>query len=178
MWTRLLEDPWPAAVCGLLVMATCAAGWFVSGTRAWLAGVAIAAGIMLGLIIIERLVVTDREELEPLFLQAAADLAAGDAPAVLAFVDPAQMVLRNRIRQELQRARITDLRITRLRIEVDTNQTPKTATAEVEASVGIKDRSGALPFDQILPRATVKLHKPADTWFITSFEPHRRRPGP
>ena len=167
----LFESPLAVLTCGL--------GLEVAlGLAVWLTGRASLLRAMLAVFVItllaiglERLVVTDREQIDALLDHGVQAVLANDTPGVLATLDPGATELRRTVTQMLARGHVEELKITHQEIVVRRGENPRTATAHVIAR--IKARLPAAPTPQGLLPVVLELRK-TDGWKITraDFKPH------
>jgi ketosteroid isomerase-like protein len=131
-----------------------------------------------GLLILERLVVTQTEEVEDALDRVAQALVAGDSQTVLAALSP-QCPKRGEIQSVLSRFTISSARIGGdLEIRFNDLSSPPTATAYFTGIVDAKDNRGAIPYEHMIRKFKVTLRKEGDRWLIhdyTDAEPRKSR---
>jgi hypothetical protein len=143
----------------------------------WLLGAAgLFLVVALGLFIADRLVLTDREYLEALFLRLAVAAEQQDIPTIVAAFDPELHPLRQEAEQVLKRVKPTQILITFLEVTVDAAQDPPQATADVVVRVAGNVIDTGMPGD-MLAEFRVLLHKKDGTWLIRDVEADRTRLG-
>ncbi|HEX3657800.1 MAG TPA: hypothetical protein VHY91_20815 [Pirellulales bacterium] len=167
--TWLTEDPFWAvalAACALLVILLI---MFATGHWAlWkpAAGVVLLA---LAVVVVERLVVTDREQVELVIDQAVQAALHNDMPGIEALIEPQANQLRRQIRSELAHARITQLRVTHEVVRVDHNTVPP--TAEADLIVRLSAQQGRGPIEDAPPIALkVQFSKSTGAWLVRAAE--------
>jgi hypothetical protein len=163
----LVESPALVLTFGGIAAAIVLIAFFQSGRvvwLVWLAGVLLVVAALWGL---ERLVVTDREQIESTFYAAAASLEAGDAKAVLAHVAPRANLLRNEISARMRGNDFDEVRITDLKIEF-ADREPTAAQVRASGRLSIRSSGGLQlhPFGQV----RFALVKEGDHWQITGYE--------
>jgi hypothetical protein len=94
---NLLEDPWPAIIGGGLLAAVLLVIGFKTGRGLWLIIVGLVLVVTAGLVVLERLVVTERERVEQTMVDTAAAVESNNVGAVLAYVSPTAGAARSRI---------------------------------------------------------------------------------
>ena len=115
----LFEDPTTLIVAGLLIEGLLAVALVKSG-RALLIAAMAGVLILVGLgVLVERLVVTDREQIETTLNEVCTALEANEVPGVLSHIDPAATGMRSRVQSDLSSAHITEVRLFDLEIQVD-----------------------------------------------------------
>lgn len=164
-----LESPWPILVIGIAVEAVLAMTLLRTGQgRVLGAMIGVAVFVLLGLLV-ERLVVTDREAVGDALDAAAAAVEANNLDRLLDCVSPKAEKTRKDSRYvlglcEFQKARICDLEIT-----VNRLTSPPTAKAKFRAIGQAKDRSGQIPYQGFARWVTVTMRKEGDRWMIGDY---------
>jgi hypothetical protein len=167
--TWLTEDPFWAvalAACALLVILL-----IMFATGHWglwkpAAGVVLLA---LVLVVVERLVVTDRERIEVVIDRAVQAALRNDMPEIEALIEPQANQLRRQIRSELAHARIVQLRVTHEVVRVDSKSTPP--TAEADLIVRLSSQQGHGPIEDAPPIALkVQFSKASGAWLVSAAE--------
>ncbi len=156
--------------CGLgLELALGVAIWLTGRTALLRAMLAVLVFTMLT-IGVERLVVTDGEQIDALLDDGVQAVLAHDVPAVLATLDPGAAELRRTVTQMLSRGHVEELKTTHREIVVRSSDNPPTATVRLIAR--IKARLPALTSPQGLLPVALELRK-TDGWKIlrADFEP-------
>ncbi|MBM3956078.1 MAG: hypothetical protein FJ309_15960 [Planctomycetes bacterium] len=158
-----------AVVVGMGLLAIAAGAWFVHArVRTAAVACALLAALAAGADLADRLVVTDREAVEDLLPRLAAAAERRDAATVLASIDATIRPLRDETQGLLDRLCPTEIRITKLEVDVDRSITPRTATAELLVRyVGDVGGPGSPATGQTLVPLVLRLHKPAGRWLVT-----------
>src|SRR5690606_896213 len=97
----LWEEPWTIGLLGFGAAALLAAVYRVVRARWLFTGAAVVLVATIGLLILERAVVTDREQVAQTLHQIAENLKRNDVSAVLAAIDPQALALRQRVERIL-----------------------------------------------------------------------------
>jgi len=166
----LTEDPTLLIAAGVLIEALLAVALVKSGRTVLIAVMVGVLAIVLAGVIVERLIVTPREEVETTLYTAAREVEQNDVQGVLSHVDPAAADLRANVRSWLPKIRVREVAIRSLRIEVNRHKNPPTARADFVGRVhGDFHETG---FDQttVLRQFTVEFRKQGDRWLMTSYQ--------
>ena len=124
----LFDRPVYVAILGLLLCVPIAVAWVMSGRKEVLYVLAAAFALFVGLLVAERLIVTDREAIEAAVQQIARDVEANNHAAVEKHVYSGAPQLLQKVRGELPRYNFTECRITsQPNIEVDAKAEPRSA---------------------------------------------------
>lgn len=163
----LFEDPTTLIVAGLLIEVLLGIGLFKSGRGALVLPM-IGLLVLVGLgVLVERLVVTDREQVEDSLDGICRALMANDVPGVLSYIDPEAGGIRSHVQSMLPRAHITDARLYDLVINVNRHTTPPSAEANFTGRVkGSFQGSDGL----VLRRFTVDLRQEGERWLIVDYQ--------
>lgn len=141
--TWLTENPLPIAVAGVLLAALAAIAFSARrnlGSLVALAGVVAATLLLLA---VERLVVTDREQVETTLSDLMAAVEANDVPAALAFIDPAAADMRADAEALMPTVRVDKARATGVEVELHEQANPPTATSRFRGILlGLHSRLG------------------------------------
>jgi len=176
--TTLLEDPVPAIVCGSLVEIVLLVVLWRTGRGvllAWMAGVAMVVG---ALVLLERLVVTDREQIQIAVESARAGLEANDSEAVLVYIAPDAQQVRRLVETAVRHYTFSEVRIFDMQITFGPDSPPDTAEVHISGLVALTDRSGKVPAGQFGVTATVALERIDGRWLVTKvIEARQSLPG-
>lgn len=167
----LFEDPTTLVVAGALIEGLLAVALVKSG-RGLLAVPMLVLALVLGVcLLVERLVVTDREQIEDVFGGVTKALMANDIDGVLAYIDPAAG-MRSQVRNVLSGAHITDARIYDLEVEVNRDARPPAAQAELTGRVKGRYRGEGPAGGEgmMLRRFTVDFRLIDGRWLMTAYE--------
>ena len=167
----LFEDPTTLIVAGVLIEALLAVALVNSRQTklAW-AMLGVMALMMLGLSI-ERLVITDYEQVETILDATAASLAANDVEGVLAKIDPEAAGMRQQVQATLSHAHVSAAHIRDLSVRFHRQTSPPTARAEFIGNVKGSFRAGVDAGEgTVIRRITVDFVRRGDRWLMTGYE--------
>ena len=167
----LFETPWPGFFVCLVAALALGVMLLRTGRGQLLWAMAAVAILAIVLVTVERLVVTDREQVEDTLDRLAAALKKNDAPQVISFISPSNQGLRSYAAQQLKRARIRDAKITGdLSVQIKGRQNPPTATANFIGRIEAVDLRGRAPYGTFISRFEVQLRNEGGRWLITGYE--------
>jgi len=151
--------------------------WTKAGTRLWLvvAALAIVAGV--AVLLADRLVVTHRESVEALLPRLAAAAERQEIDTVLAAIDPDAASVREEARRVLSHVNPTEVRITRLEVEVDETKRPAEANADLIVRVTGTLLEPAGGQGSGLAEVRLRLRHTNGTWLVYEAESDAARPG-
>lgn len=167
----LFEDPTTVIVAGVFLEVLLAVALFNTGRGAiaWaMAGVFVLVGVAM---LVERVVVTEREQIADALAGVASALEANDVERVLSFIDPAASGMRGSVRTALANARIHEARVYDLVVELDGRSNPPTAQAEFTGRVkgSYRGETGGGE-GMVLRKFTVDFRRQGDRWLMTNYE--------
>jgi len=166
--TWFVESAWPSIVLGLSAEAILAV-LLVRTRRGNIVGAMVAvATATVGLMVIERLVVTDNEEIEEMLDGLTRALLANDVQGVVKMftTDSPQM---NEVQEILSHVTVGQARIGDLEICVDKRSFPMSATAHFTERVDARDNRGVMPYERIIRKLKVTLHKEGGHWLLYKY---------
>jgi len=167
----LYEQPLVIVALGVGLILALGAAWSASGRKELLYAVGFAFVLLIVGLIVERVVVTDREAIRSTVLQIASDVQHNDRRAVVGHIYSGSPQLRRQAEAELPKYQFTELRITRIHlIDVDRQAEPRSAIVEFNVMGSGSERSG-LEIEHIAQ--WVKLHMLREKdgrWTVADFE--------
>ncbi len=164
-----LESPWPILMVGIAVEAVLAIALLVTRRGMllwWLLGT--AGFVLLGLLV-EWLVVTDREAIDDALHDCAAAVEANDVNRLLAHISPSAAPVRVDIRTVLERVEVLMARITDLEITVNRRSDPRVAKAVFNAIGKGRDRKGEFPTEPYSCKVIVNLRREGNRWLVAEY---------
>ena len=176
MW--LFEQPLVILFLGIVLVAALAGGFIQTGRRPLLFAMLAVIALTAGLLVLERIVVTQVEQVESTLHQIAAHLERNDVNAVVKMISEGAPELRNEARQKMGLIEISQVRIkNNLKVEIVKDQEPPVAEARFNAVIRGTDRLGQYG-DQAYPRFfIVNLRLEDEQWRVRSYEVQDPRRG-
>ncbi|MGE0607289.1 MAG: hypothetical protein AB7O62_09365 [Pirellulales bacterium] len=174
--TWLYEDPWPIVWIALPLLAMLGVGYYHSRHRGVLAAILTTLALSAAALVIERTVVTEREEIEQTLDAAALAVKQNDLPAVLAFIAPEALAMRSTVQAMLPTLDVADAKVTgNLQIEINSAGKERRATASFigRLTVNRPKAEGVFLHDNYVRPFTVQLRKEGNRWVMTSFSTDR-----
>lgn len=175
-----LESPWPILLIGVIVEAVLGLMLLKTQQGRLLLAMIAVAGIVAGGLVVERLVVTEREEVEQTLYDAVAAVKRGNVDGLLGCISPSATMARGQARFVMQRYEVEDAWIRELEITVNRLTSPPSAKAKFMAIGKGRDRQNAFPYKAFGDRVTVDLRREGDRWLVVGYDaeeysPSRRR---
>ena len=168
--TTLLENPIPILLVGILVEAVLGV-IFMNNRRGIvllpMAGVLVF--VLLG-VLLEWVVVTEREEVEATLDGLAAAIEANDLERALSYVSPkvaSAEKTRRRARWAMNRFEVREAKIRNLEIKINRLTSPPSAKATFNGILSLTDRKGEYPYNTHPIGFTVEFRKEGDRWLLT-----------
>lgn len=131
-------------------------------------GVAIVMGLA---VLIDRLVVTDRERVANLVYEAAAAAQRNEIEPIIANILPSATAVRAEARRWIGQVRLSDVTITNIRVDLDRAAKPRAATAvfRVLAKGEVRDRTAVYPGDYF-GLITAHFVREEGRWMLADYQ--------
>jgi len=177
--TWLTENPFPILLIGSLTTAILVGGWLRTGSKWVLGGAIVAIAITVGLVLAERWIVTDREQVSRTLHEIATAVERNDVEAALTYAYSGAPDVRAHADAELRQYRFSEVNIKRnLQIEVFPNRDPPLATAEFNVIVVLTTRDGLVGTRRIPRYVEMTFYKEDDgRWGVGGYEHFDPRRG-
>lgn len=171
------ESSMPIAIACGVAAGIAAFIWTKTGTRPWIAVAALALVAGVAAVVADRVVVTHREFLEALLPRLASAAERQEIDTILAAIDPDAAAVRAEARGVLARVKPTEVRITRLKVEVDGTKQPAEAKADliVRVTGTLLEPGGGQGSG--LAEVHLRLRHTNGTWLVIEAESDAARPG-
>ena len=165
------EQPLYAVFLGVLVEAVLVMVYLQSGKR-WLISVMLLVALLAGGgVMLERMVVTDRETVEATMTQIVADIESNDASLVLAHIAKEATKKRAESQRILAMVKFRSVEIRRIiKIETMPELSPPQAKANFTVKPVVSDSSGTIEDFPAPRRLEVTFVKEGDAWRILDYE--------
>ena len=171
---------WILLVFLFLAAVILAAMWTATARREPLIG----AGVMLALVplawMVERLVVTDREAIEAMLYEIAAEVKSNNRAAVLSYIHSQESALRAQAEREIGNYRFTDCKITPVHeTVVEGDEPPRTAVAHFNAyAAGTFKVNNETITTDVIRRIELTFRQEEDgRWRVVNYEHSAPLPG-
>lgn len=172
----LLENPLPIYVAGAVLATFCGLVFLARRTATSLLALVGVVVLALVLIVVERVVVTDSEQVQGAITALMAAIENNDMPGVLASIDPGAVRVRSDVETLMPLIRVTGTGAASIQVQVDGAARPPVAASEFHGKVdGIHTSSGIrlFYFDQV----AATWAKQDGRWLLTDYTPmFRGRP--
>jgi hypothetical protein len=164
--TNLLEDPTPIILAGIAIEALLGIALVVTRRGVVLLPMAFVALLTLAGVIVERLVVTDTEQVEAVIEAGRSAAEKNDVQAALALVAPSGEQIRRDARDVFAEVTFRELKVRGLKITVDRQAKPPSAKADFTAIAEFDSRRGNVPYRNYVATVTVELQRRGDRWLV------------
>jgi hypothetical protein len=174
--TALLEDPTPILVFGVLAEAILAVALVRTrrGILLWVMG-GVLAVVLIGLIV-ERLVVTERERVKAAVYGAAAAVERNDQAGVTSFVARSASDVLGRAIHYMNELEFSSVSLRGMEVTLNQLTSPPSAEATFFARVQFSDRSGSFPYQAYPAQIWATLVLEDGQWKIQSVEDNNLSP--
>jgi hypothetical protein len=174
----LFEDPTLPVVLGIITAVILGFVWLQTGRRPFIYGLSAVIVLTILVIVIERVVVTDREEVDSVLRQAARAVEKNELAGVLRLIHPESPGMRAQAEAEFPKYKFESVSIKQnLKITLDQPGDANEAEATFNVMVIGSDRAGTMEHVRVPRYVIVKFRKDGDTWKAYSYEHHDPREG-
>ena len=172
--TWLFEQPLIIVVLGMLLILALGAAWSSSGRKELLFAMGAALALLVAGLIVERVVITDREAIDATLDQIARDVKNNNRKALIRHIHSGATKLRQRAEAELPNYEFTDCRITKVfSRDIDRTAEPRSAIVEFNVIVSGSFTYEGLSFSDTNILRWVKLHLVREKdgrWTVQEFD--------
>jgi hypothetical protein len=167
--TWFVESPWPSLMLGFGLEVVLAIALVRTGRAILIAAMVALLALTASLLVIERMVVTEFEAVEDSLDAVARALESGDVPAVMTSFTPT-CPRRGEVEAALSRFTIREAHVGGdLEVRINRLTLPPSATAYFTGRVEGKDKRGVVPYEHMIRKFKVTLHKQGDRWLIADY---------
>ncbi|HTU24113.1 MAG TPA: hypothetical protein VMF30_01870 [Pirellulales bacterium] len=168
----LFEGPWPILITALVVEAILVIGLLRTGRVNLLWAIGGSGLVFAALFVLERLIVTESEQVSDTLHGVAAAVTDNDLPAVLEYISPDAADVRQLASNSLRSIHVQQAKIgSDLAITIHERAANPTAQANFTGRIQARGNHGeSLGHDTYVGRFRVGLIKRDDRWLVSTFE--------
>jgi hypothetical protein len=171
--TWLVETPWPAIIGAVVVEAILAIALLRTGLVKIVGAMIAAPVIAVLLVVLERVVVTEFEEVEGTLDGAATAIERNDVERVLALIAPENKQVRQNAERAMRQFTFSEARVGNdLKVQINPLTSPRSAKVSFSAKLTAQDRRGDIGGTQLVP-VELTLHKVGGRWYVAEYQLHR-----
>jgi hypothetical protein len=168
--TWFVESPWPSLILGIGLEVILAIYLVRSGRAIVIAAMVGVLALTAGLVLLERIVVTESELVEDTLAEVARALAANDSSAVLATFS-SNSPRRAEVQSAMSRVTINEARIGNdLEVRLNPLTAPPSASAYFTGHIQARGTRETIPYEHVVRKFKVTLHKESDRYRIFDYE--------
>jgi hypothetical protein len=175
--TILFENPLRIIFIGIVIEAVLGIVLFRTGRGALLWAMIGVLALTVLAVVVERLVVTEKERVEMTLDGITSALEANDLSRLLSYIAPGAIQTRNRAAWAMGRIEVQSARIYWLNITVNRLTSPMTAKAAFSGHIYYRDRQGEIPYNNYGSKFIVDLRKLGDVWVVTGHVEEQEMEG-
>ena len=168
--TAIFENPLPLLFVGIVVEAILITLFYNFQKKVWLVPIVGVLLAMVALVLVERIVVTPREEVEHTVDQIADALRANDINVLLSHLSNSARESRARAKWALGRIEINGVKVNGLEITVNSLRSPPSAKAVFSGVLKFDDRKKEYPYRVYSSKFEIELRKEGDRWMVTGHK--------
>jgi hypothetical protein len=167
----IYEQPGTILIIGVIAEVIALGGLMKTGQRAILIPVVVIPLLTIGLLGLERYIVTDREEVRDTIHGLAQAVENNDLPAVLEYLSDRVPDAKRRAKAEFPRYQFDDVSVkSNLEIEVFEENVPPKASATFNVTVLISERSGMIRNRKMPVFVELTLYEEEGRWRIGQYD--------
>ena len=168
--TWFVESPWPSLILGIGLEVILAIYLVRSGRAIVIAAMVAVLALTAGLVLRERIVVTETEQVEDTLDEVAQALAANDSSAVLALFS-SKSPRRAEVQSAMSRVTISEARIGNdLEVRLNPLTAPPSASAYFTGHIQVRGTRETIPYEHVMRKFKVTLHKEGDRYRLFDYE--------
>ena len=167
----IFEDPVPAMIVGGLTAAILGGGWIQTGRKSLLYVMIVVILLTVALVVVERVVVTPREQVKDTLFEIARLVAENDIEAASSYAYSGAPQIRQAAIAELSLYQFQSVDIKRnLKIKVEPDRDPPRATADFNVVVTMGTRDGFISERRIPRYVEITMYREADgQWRVADY---------
>jgi hypothetical protein len=168
--TWFVESPWPSLTLGIGLEVILAIYLVRSGRAIVIAAMVGVLALTAGLVVLERIVVTESEQVEDTLDEIAQALVANDSSAVLALFS-SNSPRRAEVQSAMSRVKVSEAKIGGdLEVRLNPLTVPPSASAYFIGHVQVKGARETIPYEHLVRKFKVTLHKQGDRYRVFDYE--------
>lgn len=168
--TAIFENPLPLLFVGIVVEAILITLFYNFQKKVWLVPIVGVLLALVALVLVERIVVTPREEVEHTVDKIVDALRANDVNAVLSHLSDSARESRSRAKWALGRIEINGVKVTGLEVTVNALKSPPSAKAVFSGVLKFDDRKKEYPYRTYASKFEVEFRKEGGRWMVTGHK--------
>jgi hypothetical protein len=170
----LLEQPLAVVIAGVILGLIGGIAWSSTGRKEWLVGLGLVVVLTIVGMIVEQLVVTDREAIERTLGEIARDVQSNNVRTVLRHIATGASDVQREAETELPRYRFDECRVTKVHnVDIDASAEPRSAIVEfnVIATGSFSEGGVELTGQQVLRWVRLHMVREKDSqWRVQDYE--------
>lgn len=168
--TSLFESPTTALIVGGLTTALLITGFLQTGWKSLLVGTLLTIAATIGMVVLERMVVTERERVEQVIYDVAACVERNDVEAAISHVHSGASRIRDHAKREFSSWKFSRVVVkSNLEVKLTPTENPQTAVASFNVVVVLSDASESIKDQHVARMVQVTLRKEQDEWRVWSY---------
>jgi hypothetical protein len=170
----VLEQPLAVVILGVVLALATGLVWTSTGRKEWLFGLAAIVVLTIGGLILEQVVVTDREAIEATLTEIARDVESNNIRALTRHIATGATQVQREAEREMPKHRFEECRVTKVHsIDIDATQEPRSAVVEfnVTAKGSFSEGGFELSGQQIFRWVELHMVREKDgRWTVQSYK--------
>jgi hypothetical protein len=167
--TTLFENPLPILVVGGLLATFAVIVFLARRSSASLAALVAVLALTAVMLVVERVVVTEREQVEVALTTMLDAIESNDIPGAVACVDPAATSIRRDIEALMPLMKVEAANSASEQITLEESAQPPTATSQFQAYLRAQHQKSGLPVAYLNQRVDLHWVKRGDQWLLDDY---------
>jgi hypothetical protein len=167
--SNFTEDPTFVIICGTIISLALLIALIKTGRVLFIAWLVLAVVITVGLVFLERAIVTDREKIEIVLAEGADALSKNNIPRAVSLVSPSQAKIVASIQNQTKRIKFSECFIITQNIELEKLNPPSHGTAVITGKISVE---GAFPYSGPI-KVKLNFVREGEKWLIEDYEVQR-----
>jgi hypothetical protein len=160
------EDPTFVIICGTIISLAVLIAVIKTGRAIFIVWFLLALGITVGLVFVERAIVTDREKIEAVLADGADALSKNNIPRAISLISPSQAKIAASVQNQTKRIKFSECYILTQNIELEKLNPPSHGTAVITGKIAVE---GAFPYSGPI-KVRLNFVREGEKWLIEDYE--------
>lgn len=169
--TWLVEEPLYIAILGVVTISFLGYAWSQTGYRWMMHAILAAIALTIGLLLLERMVETEPEQIETALHRIARDVETNDIDRILPHVYSGAPVTADDARREFARYVVSDVVIkNNVEVQITPQESPPLAKVTFNATLNVRDRQqGGINYGRVAIFVDLTMRKEDGQWKVATY---------
>jgi hypothetical protein len=164
--SHFTEDPTFVIICGTIISLAFLIALIQTGRAFFIAWLVLALGIMVGLVLVERAIVTDREKIEVTLAEGADAVSKNDVAGALKLIASSQPKVAQLVQSNMKQFKFSEAYVITKNIELEKINPPSHATAVITCKIAAE---GKYPYSGPI-KLQLNFVREGEKWLVEDYE--------